>query len=125
MSLLVGMCLFTIGNIVFKLDIAIPMGIDPAPYWTNFFLYFLVRNNYIKQFISNVSSKTYKIHGISRFIDNLCEINDGNEFLTSSKKIFPTKLQCRAIIFLHLDIKSEDNTFVSNSLTNEINFHSL
>ena len=32
---------FTIGNMVFNQDFEIPMGIVPAPFWTNLFLYFL------------------------------------------------------------------------------------
>ena len=30
---------FTIGNMVFKQDIGITKGIDPAPFWENLFLY--------------------------------------------------------------------------------------
>ena len=33
-------CYFTIGNLVFKQEIDIPIGIDPTPYWRNLFLYF-------------------------------------------------------------------------------------
>ena len=32
MSFLINRCFFTIGNIVFKQDVGILMGIDPAPY---------------------------------------------------------------------------------------------
>ena len=32
---------FTIGNMVFNQDFGIPMGIVPAPFWANLFLYFL------------------------------------------------------------------------------------
>ena len=32
MSFLINKCFFTIGNIVFKQDVGILMGIDPAPY---------------------------------------------------------------------------------------------
>ena len=33
-------CLFLIGNFVFKQDIDILIGIGPAPFWLNLFLYF-------------------------------------------------------------------------------------
>ena len=33
-------CYFTIGNLVFKQDIGIPIGSDPAPFGANVFLYF-------------------------------------------------------------------------------------
>ena len=32
---------FTMGNMVFKQDIGISMGIDLDPFWANLFLYFL------------------------------------------------------------------------------------
>ena len=37
---LITNCYFTVGNLVLKQDIGIPMGIDPAPFWANLFLYF-------------------------------------------------------------------------------------
>ena len=55
------------------------MGIDPAPFWSYLFLYFF-ESKYIKQLISNGSSKAYKYHSVSRLIDDLRAINDGNEF---------------------------------------------
>ena len=84
MSFLINKCFFSIGDMIFKQDIGIPMGIDPAPFWDNLFLYFF-ESNYIKQFISNGSSKAYKYHEFSRSIDNLCAINNSNKFLTPRK----------------------------------------
>ena len=72
---LIYKCFMVIANFVFKQDIGIPMGIDPAPF------------SYIKQAILNESSKSYKYHWRSRFIDDLCATNDGNEFLTLFKDI--------------------------------------
>ena len=72
-------CFITIGNMVFKQDISIPMGIDPAPFWSYLFLYFF-ESKYIKQLISNGSSKAYKYHNVSRLIDDLRAINDDNGF---------------------------------------------
>ena len=40
----------------------------------------------MKQFISNGSSTAYEYHAVSQLIDDLCAINDDNEFLTSFKK---------------------------------------
>ena len=51
-----------------------------APFWDNHLLYFF-KSKYMKQPILNRPSKAYKYHGISRFIDNICAINDDNEFL--------------------------------------------
>ena len=70
---------------VFKQDIGITMGIDPAPFCVSLFFY-SVESKYVKQLISNGSSESYKYHGVSRFIDDLCPKNHGNEFITSLKK---------------------------------------
>ena len=40
-SFLIIKCSFAIGNIVFKPDIGIPMGINPVPFWVKLFLYFI------------------------------------------------------------------------------------
>ena len=36
---LIENCFFTVGDIVMRQSIGIPMGIDPAPFWANLFLY--------------------------------------------------------------------------------------
>ena len=41
-TFLIKSCYFTIRNTVFKQNIGIPMRIDPAPFWTNLFLYLLI-----------------------------------------------------------------------------------
>ena len=64
MPFLIGKCSFTIGNNAFEQDIGTAMGIDPAPFWTNFFLY---EFKYIKQLILNGPSKTY----IAEFLGSL------------------------------------------------------
>ena len=46
---LISKCYFTVGNAVFMQKIRIPMGIDPAPFWANLFLY-----HYESKFITNI-----------------------------------------------------------------------
>ena len=72
MSFLIKKCFFPIANMVFKQDIGVPMGMI----FGNLFLYFF-ESKYIKQAVSNGSSKAYK-YRVSRFTDDLCTINDGN-----------------------------------------------
>ena len=68
-----------------------------------------------------------KRHWFCWFIDNLYPINDGNEFLTSSKNIYSKELEFKVehhgkhLSFLDVDTKIEDGV----SLTKETNFHSL
>ena len=102
---------------MFKQDVGIPMGIDPAPFWANLFLYFF-ESKYVKDLISLGSQKAYKFHGTGRFIDDLCAINDGNEFYKSFKNIYPHDLELKVehqgthATFLDLDITIKDNIFV-------------
>ena len=61
-------------------SIGIPMGIDPAPFWANLYLY-----SYEEEFISNLVDSGEKVrarhfHACRRFIDDLCAMNDGGEF---------------------------------------------
>ena len=36
---LISECYFTVGNCAFIQTVGIPMGIDPAPFWANLYLY--------------------------------------------------------------------------------------
>ena len=59
----------------------------------SFFTFF--ESKYIKQLVSNGSSKAYKYYGVSSFIDDICAIKDGNEFLTSFKNIYSKMLELK------------------------------
>ena len=116
-SFLISQCYFTVGNLVFKQDIGIPMGIDPAPFWANLFLYFF-ESKFIKNLLSSGSKRAYKYHGIGRFIDDLCALNDGNDFAKSHRNIYPKELELKIehqgthATFLDLDITIINKTFV-------------
>ena len=81
-TFLIETCYFTTGYMVFKQDIGIPMDFDPAPFWANLLLYFF-ESKHVQNLISIKSTRAYKYHATSRFIDNLCIINDDNEFSKS------------------------------------------
>ena len=49
---LIKNCFFTVGNTVLRQAIGIPMGIDPAPFWANLYLY-----TYEEDFITNLVKK--------------------------------------------------------------------
>ena len=116
-SYLIQKCYFTVGNLVFKQDIGIPMGIDPAPFWANLFLYFY-ESNFVQSLISAGSDRAFKYHGTNRFIDDLIAINDNNDFLRSFKEIYPPQLELKVehsgthATFLDLDITIKDGIFV-------------
>ena len=114
---LIQNCYFTVGNVIMKQVIGIPMGIDPAPFWANLFLY-KYESAYISQLIKSDKIKAKKYHGTSRFIDDLCIVNDGGEFRNSYKEIYPAELQLKVEhfgshgTFLDLDITIQDKKFV-------------
>ena len=69
-----------------------PMGIDPAPFWANIYLY-SYESKYITNLTKNNISKENKIlakkfHATSRFIDDLLALNDGGEFGKVHKQIY-------------------------------------
>ena len=73
---------FTIGKMMLKQDIRIPKRIDPAPFWANLFLYF-TKSKHVQNHISKKPTRAYKYHATSRFIDDICAINDNGEFSES------------------------------------------
>ena len=93
------------------------MGIDQAPFWTNLFLY-LFESKHLQNLISKKSTGAYKYHATSRFIDDLCAINDDDEFSKPFKYIYPGELERKQehsgthATFLDLDIQIEDGLFV-------------
>ena len=66
---LIQNCYFTVGNITLKQDIGIPMGIDPAPFWANLFLY-SYEVDYMSSLIQTYKVKARHFHSTNRFIDD-------------------------------------------------------
>ena len=114
---LIKNCYFSVGNIVMRQKIGIPMGIDPAPFWANLFLY-TYEHNYIKELIKTDRVKAKHFHSTFRFIDDLCILNDGGMFGNVFKDIYPDELELKVEhegssgSFLHLDIRVEEGQFV-------------
>lgn len=75
-----------------------PMGIDPAPFWANIYLY-----NYEAKFVTelvksnNTQNKIIarKFHSTNRFIDDLCALNDGGEFGRQHKNIYSSEMELK------------------------------
>ena len=112
---------FNVGNLLFRQCIGIPMGIDPAPFWANLYLYHY-ENAYVTKLIKSNDPverfKGFKFKHCFRFIDDCCNINDSNAFSESYKDIYPVELELKYehtgnyAIFLELDISIVDGVFV-------------
>ena len=70
---------FIVGNVLLLQTVGILMGTDPAPFWSNLYLY-----NYISKYTANLTRTNNLIgrqfHSTFRFIDYLCALNTGGEF---------------------------------------------
>ena len=114
---LIENCFFSVGNTVLRQAIGIPMGIDPAPFWANLFLY-AYESSYVSDLIATDKVKARHFHSTKRFIDDLCALNDGGEFGRSYKDIYPNELELKVehsgvhASFLSLDITISDGIFV-------------
>jgi len=114
---LIQNCYFKVGNSVLRQAIGIPMGIDPAPFWANLFLY-QFEQRYITELISSDKVKARHFHTTKRFIDDLCTINDGNLFRDIYKDIYPEELELKLehsgshASFLNLDITIIEGKFI-------------
>ena len=85
-------CYFTVGKTVLRQAIGIPMGIDPAPFWANLYLY-SYEKDYISDMIKSDKVRARHFHACMRFIDDLLGLNDGGEFAMSSGEIYPSDLE--------------------------------
>ena len=110
-------CHFQIGNILLCQSIGIPMGIDPAPFWANLYLY-SYECEYMNELIKRNKSKAFCYHGSFRFIDDKCCINGSREFANTFPNIYPPSLELKLehqgdhATFLDLDITIVDDIFV-------------
>ena len=114
---LIENCYFKVGNILLRQKIGIPMGIDPAPFWANLFLY-TYENDFVSKLVSTNKALARKFHSTRRFIDDLIALNDGGMFGIVFEDIYPPELALKVehsgeyASFLSLDITIRDGMFV-------------
>ena len=118
---------FTVGNVLFRQSIGIPMGIDPAPFWANLYLYHY-ENIFITKLIRTDRYRGFKFKNCFRFIDDACNLNDDGEFERSYREIYPSELELKCehkgehATFLEIDITIKDNIFVYKLFDKRDNF---
>ena len=88
-DLVIDSSVFRFGNKVFRQNIGIPMGTDPAPQMANVYLY-----HYKAAFMETVTKQDYskakKFNNTSRFIDDLGTLNNDGILMKDKEKIYPT-----------------------------------
>ena len=89
---LIKNCYFKLGDKLFRQDIGIPMGSDPAPAFANLFLF-----HYESAWLKSIKKTNYtlarKFGQVYRYIDDLVALNDGLSFEAYFKDIYPEELQ--------------------------------
>ena len=114
---LIENCYFTVGKVVMRQAIGIPMGIDPAPFWANLFLY-QYEQRYMTDLIERDKVAARHFHSTRRFIDDLCALNDGGLLERVYRDIYPEELELKKEhsghhgTFLNLDITIKENKFI-------------
>ena len=94
---------------VIRQSIGIPMGMDPAPFWANLYLYYY-EHEFITNLMQSDKRRARKFINACRFIDDECNINDDGEFSRSYQEIYPEELQLKCehqgthATFLELDL---------------------
>ena len=118
-SYLIRNCYFKFGDKLFRQDIGIPMGSDPAPYFANLFLYHY-ESSWLKSIKKNNNTLARKFGNVFRNIDDLLALNDGESFGSFHKEIYPVELQLNKenvvnteTNFLDLHIKINNRTFTT------------
>ena len=91
---LIQNCYFCVGNTLLRQKIGIPMGLDPAPFFANLFLFYY-ESEWLKKLKKSDNIKARKFGNTFRFIDDLIAMNDGGEFESSHHEIYPPELELK------------------------------
>ena len=116
-TFLITNCFFKLGNKLFRQDIGIPMGSDPAPFFANLFLYHY-ESLWLKKISKTNNTLARKFGNTFRYIDDLLALNDGKSFESFFHEIYPEELQLNKenevdteTTFLDLHISINDRVF--------------
>ena len=89
---LIKNCYFKLGEKLFRQDIGIPMGSDPAPAFANLFLFYY-ESSWLKSIKKNNYILARKFGQVFRYIDDLIALNDSHSFEAFYEDIYPEELQ--------------------------------
>ena len=114
---LIKQCHFQFANLVLRQIIGIPMGIDPAPFWANLYLYYY-EEKHVTSLMKTDSFRARLYKYAARFIDDQCNLNDSGQFKNACQSIYPPELHVKCehegqhATFLELDITVQDGMFI-------------
>lgn len=91
-SYLINNAFFKLGNHIFRQDIGIPMGSDPAPAFANLFL-FHYESTWLNSIKKTNPILARKFGQVFRYIDDLLTLNDGQAFENHFREIYPEELE--------------------------------
>ena len=119
---------FMLGNMLFLQTIGIPMGVDPAPFFANLFLFFYESEWIKNKFKTNPEIVRFFFY-IFRFIDDLINLNGHNNFDKFYREIYPKELELKKeniditeASFLDLLITIDNNKFKTKLFDKRNNF---
>ena len=103
------------------------MGIDPAPFFANLYLYYY-ENKYITNLMHTNKFKALQFKNAMRFIDDEINLNDRGVFGESHADIYPAELELKCehqghhATYLDLYISVEDGVFIYKLFDKRDNF---
>ncbi len=84
-------CYFTLGGLIFKQIIGVPMGVDPGPFIANLTLWFY-ENRYLEKLYKNDYFSAKLLNRTFRLIDDITTINSDGVFQEHMGKMYPASL---------------------------------
>ena len=115
-DILIDNLYFQMGDRIYRQRIGIPMGVDPAPYMANIYLYH-DESKFLEKMTKENYSKAKKYNKIQRYIDDLFALNNDGNLETDKEDIYHTDLQLnkenvddKNATFLDLDISVTEKT---------------
>ncbi len=120
---------FSVGDEVFRQIVGIPMGVDPAPFMANLYLY-CYEFDMMEKLTKEDRGIALKFNKTFRFIDDLIDLNNDGMMEKMWNKIYPKELVLKkenignkSTTFLDLKIDVEDKKFITKLYDKRDNFN--
>ena len=121
LDILIDNLFFQMGNRVYKQVIGIPMGVDPAPFMANLYLYH-DESTFMEQLTKTNYSEAKKYNKIQRYIDDLFALNNDGRIELHKTHIYHKDLQLNKeneddnnVTFLDLQISIQNKTIFTET----------